>query len=490
MKHVIKMQEVSEYKYYLLLLPCSILFLLWFSPYTTPLNPYYGYDTAVFMLIGKGWLKGYLPYVDLFDHKGPVIYMIQYIGQWLSLGKNGIFCIQSVNLFFCLVIIYKIARLFLNNKNHSFAIVLFFLLLFSGTIAEGNMVEEWSLIPILFPTYLSFRILLNNNYKNITWFYFFCGICFGILALIRLNNAAIICGLMFGVLLLLIKDRQYIVLLKSSCLFILGISIFVIPIFTYFYIHDYWRDMLYGTFLFNLKYAVSNFEERTFRLILMNTYCLLSCILLPFMALKWDKVKNNQFSYILIPVSVFSFLNLVGGFGYIHYFTIIIPIATLCSIFCIYYLWNTNKFKTVIILLCLFSPFAWQSSRTFGKEILFNIGRINDPYYMESQVLFSHIPDNEKNDVWPYDVFADIKILPYNNIIPCYKYFFLQNKLPLCDDKISNELINYLEKTPPKWIIAKRDIKGILERYKSLYEVVYITDPMSKLDVCLYKLKD
>jgi hypothetical protein len=352
------------------------------------------------------------------------------------------------------------------------------------------MVEEWSLIPIIFPIYLAFRFFLNMDYKYLGRFSFVCGICFGVLALIRINNAAILCGLMVGLLFLLIKDKKYDFLLKSICLFILGICTFVIPIFTYFYIQGYLKDMVYGTFLFNLKYAVSNFEHRTFSLIGMNIYCLISCVFLPFISLKWDKIKNNQFSYILIPASIFSFLNLVGGFGYIHYFTIVIPIAVLCGIFCMSYLWHKNKFKTAIILLCLFSPFAWESSRTFGKEILFNIKRINDSYYHESQILFSHIPDDEKNDVWTYNLFADIKILPYNNIIPCYKYFFLQDRLSLCDDKITNELIGYLEKAHPKWIIAKKDITGILERYIFMYEIVYATDPKSKLEVCLYKLKN
>jgi hypothetical protein len=483
-----KMINNKDYVYYILFLFSSVVFLLWYSPYTTPLNPYYGYDSAIFMTIGQGWANGYLPYVDLFDHKGPVLYLIQYIGYLLHPGKIGVFYIQVINLFFCLLLVFHISRLFTDIKR-SLIIGLFFLLLFSGTIREGNLVEEWSLIPILLPIYLSFRVLLNKNYKHIGCFSFLFGICFGVLALIRINNAAILCGLVFGILFLLIRDRKYKFLLKSIYLFMLGVCTFVLPILVYFYINGFLGDMLYGTFLFNLKYATSNFEQRTFSLFAMNIFCLSSCIFLPLISLKWDKINNKQFSYILIPSSVFSFLNLVGGFGYIHYFTLIIPIATLCGILWMSYLWDTNKFKTIIILFCLFLPFAWESSRTFGKEILFNIKGVNDFYYQESQRLFAHIPDNERDSVWSYDLFADIKILPYNNVIPCYKYFFLQNKLSLCDDEITNEIITYLENTPPKWIVAKKKIEGVLVPYIFMYEVVYVTNPKSQLDICLYKLK-
>lgn len=56
------------------LLLISVIFLLFFSVNTTPITINKngsGGDSAFFMLVGQGMLKGKLPYVDFFDMKGP-----------------------------------------------------------------------------------------------------------------------------------------------------------------------------------------------------------------------------------------------------------------------------------------------------------------------------------------------------------------------------------------------------------------------------------
>ena len=53
------------------LLLLSLLFMLAASVYTTPLNPYYGFDSSVFMAFGKGIAHGLRPYLDLYDNKAP-----------------------------------------------------------------------------------------------------------------------------------------------------------------------------------------------------------------------------------------------------------------------------------------------------------------------------------------------------------------------------------------------------------------------------------
>ena len=50
----------------------ATLFLLIFSWSTSPLYQTYGGDSPFFQIIGLGITQGKVPYVDLFDHKGPV----------------------------------------------------------------------------------------------------------------------------------------------------------------------------------------------------------------------------------------------------------------------------------------------------------------------------------------------------------------------------------------------------------------------------------
>ena len=66
-----------------LLLATSFLYENWF-----PL------DSAIFQIIGKGWVEEKIPYVDLWDQKGPLIYFINAFGYWLTGNQTGIFFIE------------------------------------------------------------------------------------------------------------------------------------------------------------------------------------------------------------------------------------------------------------------------------------------------------------------------------------------------------------------------------------------------------------
>ena len=95
------------------LLGVSAAFLLRFSYSTSFLWPgYCGYDSAIFQTIGKYWAQGSVPYRDLFDHKGPLIFFIDMLGYWLH-GRAGILVPQTVSLAATLFFLYKLGRVYL-----------------------------------------------------------------------------------------------------------------------------------------------------------------------------------------------------------------------------------------------------------------------------------------------------------------------------------------------------------------------------------------
>ena len=80
------MKRKVNIKYFIYLL-ISIFMILILSKSTSPLyDGSYTIDSSVFQLIGKGILEGYIPYVDLFDHKGPILFFIQALG--ILINKN------------------------------------------------------------------------------------------------------------------------------------------------------------------------------------------------------------------------------------------------------------------------------------------------------------------------------------------------------------------------------------------------------------------
>lgn len=78
---------------------------------------WYKGDAAWFYMSGKAWMNGLVPYVDITDSKGPLLFFIYGIGYLLS-PRNylGVFWISVFWYAAIFFICYKLANLFLSNK--------------------------------------------------------------------------------------------------------------------------------------------------------------------------------------------------------------------------------------------------------------------------------------------------------------------------------------------------------------------------------------
>ena len=72
-----------------------------------PLNDWF--DANIYFTVGKGMVNGFVPYLDLFDHKGPIIYLIYGIGSLISSSSFiGVFILEVISFTIFLYYIYKI----------------------------------------------------------------------------------------------------------------------------------------------------------------------------------------------------------------------------------------------------------------------------------------------------------------------------------------------------------------------------------------------
>ena len=71
--------DKKNLKIYFLLCITATSFILLFSKSTSPIYPNkYGYDAAIFMYVGKAMKYGYIPYKDLYDIKGPILFLLSF----------------------------------------------------------------------------------------------------------------------------------------------------------------------------------------------------------------------------------------------------------------------------------------------------------------------------------------------------------------------------------------------------------------------------
>ncbi len=125
-----------------------------FLCYALALNPftlYSGYDQAIFEQMGLGMLQGRIPYVDLFDHKGFLLYAINAAGLWLWPGHTGLGCLLGLYLSATTFCWLRISGCLVNPSLRYVPVLP--ALLFACLCEGGNMTKPWSHSELSIPLY-------------------------------------------------------------------------------------------------------------------------------------------------------------------------------------------------------------------------------------------------------------------------------------------------------------------------------------------------
>lgn len=242
------------------LIVLSFAFVYVFSYSTSFGYDLLGGDSAIFQAIGKGWTQGYLPYVDLFDHKGPLIFFINALG-YMIYPRAGIMVPQVVCLYLSCLFIWRAMELYSSSRWKIF-FMLFTLIYYATHYEEGNHVEEYSVLFLSVAAYCFLRSLKENNFRPLYGFVY--GLGFGACFMNRLTDSAQICCQVFLVAVFLLQMRDFKALWQNVLSFCIGFVTIVLPFVIYFAAHDALYDMFYGTILFNLQYVAYDKVYLTF----------------------------------------------------------------------------------------------------------------------------------------------------------------------------------------------------------------------------------
>lgn len=143
------MNKVFEvFKKYQIIIYCLVLsfWLLLFASknsFLYPLNDWV--DANAFFTVGKSMMNGVVPYRDLFEQKGLLLYVIYGIGYLLSNKSfHGVFVIEVLFFAVFLYYVHKIIELFLDKK-YSYVIlpILGFFITTSFAFTHGGSAEEF-----------------------------------------------------------------------------------------------------------------------------------------------------------------------------------------------------------------------------------------------------------------------------------------------------------------------------------------------------------
>lgn len=445
--------------YYLLLAVTSLLFMSYFSYYTSPFSRDNGHDAGFFMLVGQGMTRGYLPYRDFFDMKGPYIFLIEYLGQLISYGRMGIFIIQCINLFFILVIITRYFKLYeINNRALQFLMMIPVLYIASFTFEGGNLTEEFSLVPLLLCLYYSSSFFLFREKKSLAFFRFsgcLFGFLFGYLLLMRATNAAFICSMVIAIIIVLLKDKKYKQLALCFVYFIVGLGVASFPIAIFFYHKGILCESYRAVFELSFSYVGErNYFSHIVEVLSAKWNQRLLLFVVPTIVPIITRWRDLSLRLSFLSGVAFTFFAVSSGRNFVHYYTLTIPLIlmTIVIIVDLYHQKMNEKAIIATLLVLIMFVSLFEVAREYNERARNHI--LHPEYYdLTPEVLdiVDRIPVGDYDSVYCYNI--EPTWYTYADIFPCIKYCGWQNYYMELMPEIYNELDGYFTISPPMWLV-------------------------------------
>ena len=210
-------------------------------------------DANAFFSVGKGIAHGQVPYKDLFEQKGILLYLIHTVSYKLnSTSFFGVYLLESISFTISMILFFKICKYYFSERIACVVTCLSpIILLNKDYFRAGDSAEEFS-FPFVFGL-LYLIIYISNTDEKITGKqYFIQGLLMGCVFWIKytLISPWIAFFIFFGIFYLVKKDYQQ--LLKSIICSFLGFLLISIPIILYFLINHALHEMYFVYFKFNM----------------------------------------------------------------------------------------------------------------------------------------------------------------------------------------------------------------------------------------------
>ena len=330
----------------------SLLVLLIASK-SSPLYPFNDWcDANAFFTMGKGLFNGKIIFKDLFEQKGPFLYLIYGIGYLISnTSFLGVFILEVISSTIFLYLTHKIINLYLKEK-YSYIILPLFAFLLYTTISfrHGSSCEEFCFPMMMYSLYELIKYARTNeiSYKKI----YIVGIMAGLIFLTKYTVLGINFAFMVCLFISLLKEKNYKKAFISPFVYLAGMFTPLVPWLIYFGLNNAIKDF-FNVYIFVNLFSYTETKVNIFVKLFncfvnfaKNLYAnklyiafIFVLLLLPF----FSKKVNIREKVVIIVSLVCSILFVyIGGIYFIYY---VLPILIFMIFTLIYLVSLLSKFK-------------------------------------------------------------------------------------------------------------------------------------------------
>lgn len=447
----------------LLSLLLAAVFVLFFGECNTPLGPRVGSDNAMYLTMGTALAQGYAPYSDIFDHKGPLLFILQMLPQLLAGGYStlAVYMQEVLFLFASLRILHAMAERLCAKED--WVLQLVYLCCLGPAMDGGNLTEEYAALFILAGLYVVLRVFddgaaLEGSPKTLALPAALLG-GFAMLAfLTRANNALGLCGMVLGLVLYLLCTKRFAHLGFCALGFVLGMVISALPVILWLAAHGALWDAFYGSILHNMMYANTGSASRVQTLLftayghgakLMAAMACLGAVACFVRTRKLAIPLGMVLSAAMAGLSCF-----ISHKFYSHYLMVLAPIAAFGAAHLLALLPRAcccgrrqrvrSALGALLILLLVVFGAGANSNRLYEIEI-------QGTFEQDARDLYALVPEEDHDEFMAYRV--EPKWYVYTKALPCMRFYFLQEILADADPAVMDEIVAEFERDPPKWLV-------------------------------------
>lgn len=303
-------------------------------PYSPIFSSLVQRDSGVFSYIGWRILNGEIPYRDVWDHKPPLIYYLNAMGQMLSPGSQwGIWIIQCIFLLVAAYLGFQIIK-----KTFGVWVATFTLFSWMLTVnfimPGGNFTEEYALPFQFLCLYL---IYSGNQFPISNHKSFLYGVLFATIFFFKQTNIGIGIAIVIYFLLISIRKQDFRALLKVLINILFGFLTITGVICIYFLINgaisDFWEEV----FHFNFVYTNHDLFSGAYLSLINSLFLIISGLLIfsvigyfsAIISLRRKEYTSQGVSALwivcLLDVPIEFILIDLSGRGYSHYYLSLLP---------------------------------------------------------------------------------------------------------------------------------------------------------------------
>lgn len=438
----------------------AALFALVFMGSNSPLGPAIGSDNAIYLTMGTALKNGFAPYTQVFDHKGPMLFLLETLAQLFTSGYStlGVFVMETLFLWGCLLLIGTIAR---RMDVSGVPAQLAFVLLLAPAIDGGNYCEEYSNLFNLAGMLLLLHVF-DRDEKKITpkgciLPAALAGAALMLSFLVRANNMLPLGGMIAGAALWLLVRRRFDVFGACALGLLGGAAAAAVPVGAWLYAQGALSEAIYASIVHNVMYAGTEGRSRM-QMLLADPYgwqALIMAALACAGALAYALAHRRPVVFVMafFGAAMAGFAAFISHKFYSHYLMLGAPLAAVGAAM----LLAAAKARGVRIPFAAAAAGALVCAGLFaGFGLRENGERAADHAVFEqlesdTQALLAHVPHQERDELLGYR--TEPKWFVAAEAMPYMRYYFLQEILGQADPAVMDEIAEIFHTDPPKWLV-------------------------------------